>query len=106
VTPPIGLRKEMVSADGIVVGTMCGRFSNDDSWNVGMTAEEYHRQLDEALERENETATGGTMATLTRKEWDLIRRRRSEADVKYVFALLQRDGEITIENDENKKEDA
>ena len=37
------------------------------------------------------------MATLTRKEWDRIRGRRNEADVKYVFTLLQRDCEITIE---------
>ncbi len=46
------------------------------------------------------------MATLTRKEWDLIRGRRSEADVKYLFMLLQRDGEITIEKDEGKAKDA
>lgn len=44
------------------------------------------------------------MATLTRKEWDRIRARRTEADIKYVFMLLQRDGEITIEKDEGKEE--
>ena len=40
------------------------------------------------------------MATLTKKEWDQIRGRRSETDIKYLFMLLQRDGEITIEKDE------
>jgi hypothetical protein len=30
------------------------------------------------------------MATLTKKEWDRIRGRRTEADVNYLFMLLQR----------------
>ena len=46
------------------------------------------------------------MATLTRKEWDQIRGRRSETDIKYLFMLLQRDGEITIEKDESETKDA
>ena len=45
------------------------------------------------------------MATLTRKEWDRIRGRRTEADVNYLFMLLQRDGEITIEKDESATKD-
>jgi hypothetical protein len=45
------------------------------------------------------------VATLTRKEWDRIRGRRTEADVKYVFMLLQRDGEITIEERESGTKD-
>ena len=45
------------------------------------------------------------MATLTRKEWDVIRGRRSETDIKYLFMLLQRDGEITIEKDESGTKD-
>ena len=45
------------------------------------------------------------MATLTRKEWDVIRGRRSETDVKYLFMLLQRDGEITIEKEEGVTRD-
>ncbi len=49
--------KEMVSTDGIVVGTMCGAFLDDERWNVGVTAEEYHRRLVEALEREDEKPT-------------------------------------------------
>lgn len=36
------------------------------------------------------------MAELPRKEWDRIRARRSPADIKYLFALLQRDGVIEI----------
>ncbi len=88
--------KEMVSTDGIVVGRMCGLFFDDEPWNVGVDAETYHREPDEP------TTRGEAIATLTRKEWDRIRARRSPADVKYVFALLQRDGEITIEKDEDK----
>jgi hypothetical protein len=45
------------------------------------------------------------MATLTKKEWDRIRGRRTEADVNYLFMLLQRDGEITIEKDETATKD-
>ena len=45
------------------------------------------------------------MATLTKKEWDQIRGRRSETDIKYLFMLLQRDGEITIEKDESATKD-
>ena len=45
------------------------------------------------------------MATLTRKEWDQIRGRRSETDINYLFTLLQRDGEIRIEKDESGTKD-
>ena len=45
------------------------------------------------------------MATLTKKEWDRIRGRRTEADVNYLFMLLQRDGEITIEKDDGATKD-
>ena len=37
------------------------------------------------------------MATLSQSEWKAIRARQSIADLKYLIALLRRDGEISIE---------
>jgi hypothetical protein len=49
--------KELVSTDGITVGTMCGNFGDDEPWSVGVDAKTYFRQLDEALRREDNNET-------------------------------------------------
>ena len=39
------------------------------------------------------------MATLSQSEWKAIRARQSIADLKYLIALLRRDGEISMQDD-------
>jgi hypothetical protein len=42
------------------------------------------------------------MATLSQSEWKQIRAHQSTADLKYLIALLRRDGVITIEEPESE----